>query len=283
MNHNHQLPLVSILLPIHNAENTLSECIDSILQQTYLNFEIIALDDGSTDRSVEVLNSYTDERIKLYRCRHNYIRNLNRGLSLCNGKYIARMDADDKMCNRRIEKQVEILEKYEQVDVCCSVMKSLGVKEEIKYGFNGILPNLKVLLLRGNFLSHPTMMFRKSLFLRGFRYKKDYIYAEDYKLWVDLALEDIVFYNIPEALIEYRTSTNQVSFVHNKQQTRTAWIIREELLEKLIRNSSQPLRCKLNKLYPSMLALNQEGLISPKEFYDLFANIFQRQAEKDYQ
>lgn len=59
MNHNHQLPLVSILLPIHNAENTLSECIDSILQQTYLNFEIIALDDGSTDRSVEVLNSYT--------------------------------------------------------------------------------------------------------------------------------------------------------------------------------------------------------------------------------
>ena len=91
-----------------------SECIDSILQQTYLNFEIIALDDGSTDRSVEVLNSYTDERIKLYRCRHNYIRNLNRGLSLCKGKYIARMDADDKMCNRRIEKQVEILEKYEQ-------------------------------------------------------------------------------------------------------------------------------------------------------------------------
>ena len=281
MNEQTSKPLVSVVLPMYNAEKTVAECLDSIICQTYTNIEIIIIDDGSTDNSVGIVKSYVDKRIKIYRYRHNYIANLNRGFLHCNGKYIARMDADDKMCLTRISTQVDVLEKYPNVSVCCSVMKKYGCTDNVKYGYNGIIPNLKVRLLRGNFLAHPTMMFRKSVLQGNFKYKGPYIYAEDYKLWVDMALKDVVFYNIPEALVEYRGSTNQVSYLYNEQQKMTAWLIRQELLETLIKQCPMPLRSKLQKLYTSLLKLNHENVVSPKEFYNIFFNIFQQIAVRD--
>lgn len=274
-------PLVSVILPMYNAEKTIAECMDSIIRQTYTNIEIIVIDDGSTDNSVEIVKKYVDKRIKIYRYRHNYIANLNRGFLRCNGKYIARMDADDRMCPMRISAQVDVLEKHTNVSVCCSVMKKYGCTDDVKYGYNGVIPNLKILLLRGNFLAHPTMMFRKSILQKEFKYKKAYIYAEDYKLWVDMALKDIVFYNIPEALVEYRRSKNQVSYLYNDQQRMTAWLIRQELLETLIKQCPIPMRSKLQKLYTILLNLNHENVVSPKEFYNIFFNIFQQIAVKN--
>ena len=281
MNNSLSQPLVSIILPIYNAAKTVTDSLDSIIQQTYTNLEIIVIDDGSTDNSVEIVKSYNDERIRIYQYKHNYIRNLNRAFLHCNGKYIARMDADDKMCRTRIEKQVTVLEQHTNVSVCCSGMKSFGEKKTVKYGFEGIIPNLKVIFLCGNVLAHPTIMLRKSIFQIGFKYKKAYIYAEDYKLWVDMALKDIAFYNIPEALVEYRVSENQVSRIYSEQQIMTAWLIRQELLETLIKQCPQPLRKNIRKLYSLLLNMNQDGLISPKVFYDFFANIFQHIVEKE--
>ena len=267
-------PLVSIVLPMYNAEKTIAECLDSIFGQTYTNMEIIVIDDGSTDNSIEVANQYTDKRIKIYRYKHNYIANLNRGFLRCNGKYIARMDSDDRMCPTRIEKQVDVLENHPNVSVCCSVMKKYGCTEDVKYGWDGVIPYLKIRLLRGNCLAHPTMMFRKTVIQEGFRYKKAYIYAEDYKLWADMALKDVVFYNIPEALVEYRKSKSQVSYLYNEQQRMNAWLIRQELLETLIKQCPEPLRHKLRKVYTGLLELNHEGVVSPKGYYDIFFNIF---------
>lgn len=274
-------PLVSIILPMYNAAKTVTDSLDSIIQQTYTNWELIVIDDGSTDNSVEIVKKYKDKRIRTYRYKHNYIRNLNRAFLHCNGKYIARMDADDRMCRTRIEKQVTVLEQHTNVSVCCSAMKNFGEKKTVKYGFEGIIPNLKVIFLCGNVLAHPTIMLRKSILQMGFKYKKAYIYAEDYKLWVDMALKDITFYNIPEALVEYRVSENQVSRIYSEQQIMTAWLIRQELLEALIKQCPLPLRKKIRKLYCILLNMNQEGLISPRVFYDVFANIFQLLAEKE--
>lgn len=269
-------PLVSVILPMYNAENTIAECMDSIIRQTYTNMEIIVIDDGSTDNSVKIVKGYRDKRIRIFQYKHNYIANLNRGFLHCNGKYVARMDSDDKMCPTRISKQVDILEEYTNVSVCCSAMKRYGCTDSVMYGSNGIIPNLKIFLLRGNCLAHPTMMFRKSILQGDFKYKKAYIYAEDYKLWVDMALKDVVFYRISEALVEYRKSKDQVSYLYNEQQRMNAWLIRQELLETLIKQCHMPLRSKLQKLYTSLLNLNHENVVGPKEFYNIFFNIFQQ-------
>ena len=273
-------PLVSIILPMFNAESTITECLDSIVGQTYRNFEIIVIDDGSTDNSADIVKNYNDSRIKLYRYKHDYIGNLNRAFSHCSGKYLARMDADDKMLPTRLEKQVAVLENNPDVSICCSMMKILGKESPNNFGHNGIYTYLKVALLRGNFLLHPTIMMRRELLDLGIKYKKSYIYAEDYKLWTELALMDVTFYNIPEPLVEYRLSDNQVSHIYHEQQVMTAWLIRQELLETLIKCTSLPLQKKIKKLYHIMLEMNQEGLVPPKDLYSLFASIFLNLAKK---
>ena len=87
------MPEITILMPVRNGEKYIKESIDSILKQTFTDFELLIMDDGSTDRTVERIERYTDERIRLIRRKHNFIRNLNEGLELALGAYIARMDA----------------------------------------------------------------------------------------------------------------------------------------------------------------------------------------------
>jgi glycosyltransferase involved in cell wall biosynthesis len=104
-------PAVSIVMSMYNAEKYLGETIDSILEQIFTDFELIIVDDGSTDNSVNIVKAYTDGRIKLVLCEHDYINSLNTGLFCATGKYIARMDADDIMPVDRLEIQYEFMEK----------------------------------------------------------------------------------------------------------------------------------------------------------------------------
>lgn len=122
----HTKPLVSILLPMYNAESYIRDCIKSILSQTYENLEILVMDDGSEDNSVPIVTDFNDKRLKIIKCKHNYIETLNYGLKLCKGKYIARMDADDIMFGNRIEEQVSIMEKDETISFCSSQMLVIG-------------------------------------------------------------------------------------------------------------------------------------------------------------
>lgn len=103
MESNLKNPPVSIVLPMYNAAEYIKECVDSILMQTYSDFELLIIDDGSTDDSVEILEKYDDQRIRLIKNEHNFIASLNLGLKESRGKYIARMDADDKMKPHRLE------------------------------------------------------------------------------------------------------------------------------------------------------------------------------------
>ena len=131
---NNTTPLVSIILPCYNAQLFLNKAIDSILKQTYNNFELICIDDCSTDKTAEILKYYEslDSRIKVYTNKKNLkiAETLNIGLQHAKGKYIARMDADDISIPNRIELQVSFLEKDDSIGICggqCKVINEIDV------------------------------------------------------------------------------------------------------------------------------------------------------------
>lgn len=226
-------PLVSVLLSVYNAGKYLQESVESILRQTYTMFELLVLDDGSTDGCADFLNHIIDERVHLIKRKHNYIATLNYGLSIARGRYIARMDADDKMFPTRLEEQVAVLEADKNIMICASYMQRMGGGDVYNSGLKGKIEPFAHILLLGNFIAHPTVMLRTD-YLRAhqLKYRPKYIYAEDYKLWSDIACLDGVLYIIPKPLLEYRISEGQVSRVHNQQQIETAGRIRNELFNK---------------------------------------------------
>ena len=117
--------LVSVILPAYNAQDTIAESIDSILNQSFRDFELIVINDGSTDATEKVIAQYDDSRIRYFANPGNQglIYTLNRGLELSQGKYIARMDADDISLPARFEKQVRILEEHPEIIVCGPLIK----------------------------------------------------------------------------------------------------------------------------------------------------------------
>src|SRR5688500_8514963 len=107
-------PLVSVLMPVYNAEAYVSEAIQSILQQTYKNFEFLIINDGSTDNSEKLINTFSDSRIRYIRNSENIklVATLNKGIDLSVGKYLVRMDADDISLPERLQKQVDFMETH---------------------------------------------------------------------------------------------------------------------------------------------------------------------------
>ena len=263
-----KIPKVSVLLPVYNAGLYLQDSIESILKQTYTEFELLILDDGSTDGCTDFLNQIADERIHLVKRNHNYIATLNYGLSIASGRYIAWMDADDKM-----------LEADKNIMICASYMKRMGGEEVYNSGVKGKVNPFAHILLLGNFIAHPTVMLRTD-YLRAhqLKYSPKYIYAEDYKLWSDIACLDGVLYIIPKPLLEYRISEGQVSRVHNQQQTETAGRIRNELLNCLIKKKSHCYVEHLKKLFKTYALLNEDNLLDDEYifygYYKIFSRIF---------
>lgn len=273
------IPVVSVLLPVYNAGTYLQESVTSILNQTFTFFELLILDDGSTDGCTDFLNHIPDKRIHLIKRKHNYIATLNKGLSIARGKYIARMDADDKMLPTRLEEQVAVLEANENIVMCASYMQRMGGNEVYNSGLEGKIQPFAHILLLGNFISHPTVMLRTD-YLRTYllKYREKYIYAEDYKLWAEIACLGGILYIIPKPLLEYRISDGQVSRVHNQQQLETAARIRNELLNFLIKNKSHDYKAHLKKLFNAYALLNEDNLLEDEYifygYYKIFSHIF---------
>ena len=270
-------PIVTVLLPVYNAGKYLQESVESVLRQTYTSFELLILDDGSTDNCTDFLLQIIDERIRLIKRKHNYIATLNYGLSIARGKYIARMDADDRMFPTRLEEQVAVLEADPNITICASYMQKMGGKEVFSSGLNGTVCPFDHLLLLGNLIAHPTVMLRTD-FLRTHRlkYRPKYIYAEDYKLWAEIACLDATLYMIPKPLLEYRISEGQASCVHHRQQNETAGRIRNELLKFLIKNKSKCYTKHLKKLLNAHVLLNEDNLLDDGYIFYGYYQIFSR-------
>lgn len=234
-------PLVSVLLPVYNAQDTVVEAIQSILSQTYTYFELVVINDGSTDATRERILSVRDDRIRYYENEGNQglVYTLNRGIDLCRGKYIARMDADDISLPTRFEKQVEVMEKSPNIIVCGTDISFFGDPKRVKRARAGYIcfssPDVfrKILIIVIGF-AHSAVMMRKSILDKyHLRYDADYPCAEDYKFWMDLAPYGD-FYNIPEKLLMYRFSATQITRSENQVQAdstkKARWLFLERNL-----------------------------------------------------
>ena len=224
-------PTVSVCVPVYNAAVHLGECIDSILAQTYTDFELLIVDDGSTDDSRDVVRAYTDPRIRLLENTHDYIGSLNLLLREARGRYVARMDADDLMLPDRLQVQVDYMEAHPEVDILGGGMTYFGDAHGTALPQPGGKPLTFSLFMRGCALMHPTVMMRRaSIEAHGLRYEREFIYAEDYRLWV-MALEaGLRLVNLDRPLIKYRVSPAQVSAVHKAAQDEAGRRVKEEIV-----------------------------------------------------
>ena len=227
-------------MSIYNGERYLKESIESIINQTLKDFEFIIIDDGSTDKSNKIINSYNDSRIKLLENNKNIglTKSLNKGLELCKGEFIARMDADDISLPIRLEKQVNYMEKNKNVDVCGSWSMTIGkrVGEIRKYPSNH--EEIRCQLLLNNIMCHSSVIIREKRISEGnIRYNPSLLYAQDFDFFVRM-INDYRFSNIPEVLIHYRIHDNQIAEKKKNEQNLIANSIIKEQLKKLSINPS---------------------------------------------
>ncbi|MFA6074534.1 MAG: glycosyltransferase [Negativicutes bacterium] len=240
---------VSVIMPVYNAEKYLREAIDSILEQTFRDFEFLIIDDGSTDSSVEIVNSYCDCRIKFFKNCENkgIVFSLNKGLEFANGEYIARMDADDISLRERIKVQVQFMDANKEVGVCGTWVKTFGGSKKILKN-PASAEEIRCGQLFFTLIAHPTVMLRKECFTQNnLGYSPDDLYAEDYGLWVRCWNHfDIV--NIPEVLLSYRVCSSNVSNRYSSIQKKTTLKIMSTLLIRLGINVSENIMRRHAKL-----------------------------------
>jgi len=208
-------PKVSVIMSVYNGERYLLEAIDSIINQTFEDFEFIIINDGSTDGTKEIVESYDDERIMLIeQANMGLTKSLNRGLRLANGEYIARMDADDISHPERLHRQVSFLEQNKDIGLIGTDLLVINENGKLLYKINlpPDNPTIKQNMLKCNQFGHGSVMFRKECIDKVGFYREEVGPAEDYDLWLRIADEyDIA--NISEPLYQWRFHNKQVSAV----------------------------------------------------------------------
>lgn len=242
------MPKISVIMPAYNAEKYIREAIDSILAQTYTDFEFIIIDDASTDATASIVESYTDERIRFFRNDNNMgvANTLNRGLDLAVGEYIARMDSDDISLPERFAKQVEFMDTHPDVAVCGSGIEIFGAMSG-RRTFSESSEQLKVDLLFSSCFAHPSVIMRASVVgPNALHYDSAFSKMEDYDLWCRIA-EEHKLASIPDILLKYRIHPAQVTkhpTVDNLIQNRA---LRLRILARLgIYKNTHDIGCYLN-------------------------------------
>ena len=248
-------PLISVVMSVYNGGKFLRESIDSILSQTCKNFEFIIINDASTDSTREIIRSYNDPRIVLVENKENIglTRSLNRAIKLARGRYIARMDADDISLPRRLEIQLNYIEKHPEVAVvgCCGDV----------FGTNGIIQacgnsglsagEIKRYLGKKNLFMHGSVMMRKSCLEKVGCYREFFRFSQDYDLWLRLSQHfDIVL--LPDYLYRYRLAENSITVVQSATQKRYADIARKFHTERLATGKDS---------YDSLVSSYPDGLV----------------------
>lgn len=226
-----QVPRCTVLLPVYNGEAYLAEAIQSILRQTFQDFELLILDDGSTDGSVALARASDDARIRLEASATNQgmVTTLNRGLAMLQGEYIARMDADDIAAPDRLARQVAFLDEHPEVGMCGGYFRRFSPEhsgrtglEQPALGHDAIQFQL---LFRSGICHSSVMMRREVLQKHGLAYSGAYPCAEDYELWVRLGRVTRLA-NIPHRLIDYRVHGAGISGRRGAEQRHSARRIR---------------------------------------------------------
>lgn len=221
---------ISVILPVFNAEAYLKKAIESILNQTYADFELIIINDGSLDHSEEIILSFNDNRIIYVKNSKNMgvVASLNAALKIATCKYIARMDADDIAYSHRLKTQYDYMELHPEIGVCGSYLEILATKELIKYP--QFHEEIVFDFLIRNVIAHPVVMFKRELLNENnLQYQHEYYPAEDYKLWLDL-IKVTTFYNFPFPLLQYNVHPSSISQSNQQIQIEKIYEIRTTYL-----------------------------------------------------
>jgi glycosyltransferase involved in cell wall biosynthesis len=211
-------PLVTIFMPVYNAESFLAEAIESILNQTFSDFQLLIINDGSKDASAQIIAHYVDRRIRVINHDKNMglIASLNEGIALAKTKYLARMDADDISLPRRIERQIVFLESHPEIAACGTWAEEIvdGRPGQVIKPFAGI--RLERQYWRPVPILHPTACLRTKV-IQKLRYRSEMLLAEDYDLWLRMKNEYQIA-NLPQVLLKYRIHANNVSKLGRQTQ-----------------------------------------------------------------
>lgn len=205
-------PLVSVLISVYNEEKWIKKSLNSILNQTYKRLEIIIINDGSTDNTLNILKKIKkkDKRIKIFNQKNKGLtKSLNIGIKYCKGKYIARMDADEISFKNRIKKQVLFLEKNKDYALVGGwrIDINKNQKKKIKLPIND--KEIKEWLIRACVISHGSVMIRSKK-LKKYKYDENFRTSQDYDLWIRMAKKE-KFYNLPEYLNKYYIRNNGIT------------------------------------------------------------------------
>lgn len=255
-------------MPVYNTkEEYLREAIESILTQTYPNFELIIINDGSSNNSEEVILSYTDERIKYHKqVNKGASAARNTGINIAKGEYIAIMDSDDISYSKRFEKQIDFLDKNTDVSLVGSWVKCnnrvIKTPETIKI----------IDLLADCCIMHPSIMFRKSDFDKyNLLYDEDLRCAEDYDLYAK-ALRHLNLSNLQEVLVDYRVYDKNTSSCYRDERVINSFKVQDKLLDYLTNDKNLKTKI-LNIAYTKKCTVNNfcEKLFSIKNLYKNYA------------
>lgn len=223
-------PLVSIVVPVYNKGAFLDECLQSLVNQTYLRVEIIAIDDGSTDACADILARWKkrDKRIRLMTHVNNkgISYTSNRGLRVAKGKYIARMDADDVAMPERIALQVEFMERSSDIFLVGGGAVNINeTGEELGHFTPLCTPDeIDEILPHRNPIYHPTIMYRND---GTVQYRSKFDMVEDYDMYLRLLTLGKRMINLPHVFVKYRVGSNNCSFGKKELETALAEKARE--------------------------------------------------------
>lgn len=234
---------ISVIMPFRNAASTLSVSIESVLKQTFREFELILINDGSQDEGRAIAREYRDPRIRLIDLpASGIVLALNTGLSQAKGGYIARMDADDFMHPERLDKQYHFLETHPEVDVLGTCVNYFGDRFA-NAGFyhyiewnNQLLNHDQIFINRfvESPLVHPTAMFRSYLITKHGGYREG-PFPEDYELWLRMLHEGIRFHKINEYLLDWYDFPNRLSRTDERYQSDAFFRLKTDYLIKWLR------------------------------------------------
>ncbi len=236
-------PTVTVLMPVYNGAKYLSEAIESILSQSFTDFELLIINDGSTDNSKAIIQSYSDPRIVYVENPTNLklIATLNKGLQIAKGKYIVRMDADDISLPTRIERQVLFMEKEPDIGVAGTWVIAID-SEEYPVKYESDSDNIKIRMLLSCHLNHPSTIIRTAIIKQfHLEYPTAHIHAEDYALWLKV-LEVSKIGMIEEYLLKYRVHNDKIGTLHYDTQWQQSFELRRQQLAKLTPVSNEEFR-----------------------------------------
>ena len=256
---------------VHNEQKYIYDTIKSILNQTFKDSELIIVNDGSQDNSMQIIKSFNDDRIKIINNNKNkgLTKSLNIGLKSCKGEYTARIDGNDLMDTNRLEKQFNYLNNHKEIAVLGSYFICIngdGDKVDKLDWPVGIDANIYRLLYAENPVGHPGVMIKTDILLTVGGYREEFYYSQDIDLWLRIYSKGYLIDNLPEYLTLYRMTNESISNKKRLNQIEYHKLAFIEFYKNITGKSISEI--KLDK-YLSQILLREKNITS-KDIFDIF-------------